>query len=58
MAITVINTVGCGIDTTSGGNFEPSVKVETCCTGTVEESTVELIVHGEIDNSETPEVWE
>lgn len=54
--MTVINTVGCGIDTTSGGNFEHTVKVETCKKGHLDESTVEVIGHVEILDEETSEV--
>ncbi len=56
VAITVINTVGCGIDTTSGGNVEHPVKVVSCYDGPSEETTTEVIGPVEIIDFETPVV--
>lgn len=41
VAIAVINTVGCGIDTTSGGNAEPSVDVKSKLEGHLLEDILE-----------------
>lgn len=55
VAMAVINTVGCGIDTTSGGNFEPSVDVCACDCGP---DFAELLDEHEVVRSDTHLVTE